>query len=135
MKEPEFSVEHLGLASRDPVALANWYVRILDGALELTTDTTPPACFVRLPGGFLLEIYAGERGLPDTAQNRLHGWRHLALRVRSIEAARRVLEARGVVITEEVKPAGGGGRVLFFTDLEGNLLHLVERPTGGSFQP
>jgi hypothetical protein len=33
-----------------------------------------------------------------------------------------------VQFTEEARPAAGGGRVLFFEDLEGNLLHLVERP-------
>jgi hypothetical protein len=32
-----------------------------------------------------------------------------------------------VEFTEDLKPAGGGGRVLFFQDPEGNLLHLVER--------
>ena len=29
--------------------------------------------------------------------------------------------------TEEIHPAAGGGRVLFFADGEGNLLHFVER--------
>jgi predicted enzyme related to lactoylglutathione lyase len=38
------------------------------------------------------------------------------------------LEKRGVNFTEEIRPAGGGGRVVFFKDGEGNLLHLVERP-------
>jgi len=38
------------------------------------------------------------------------------------------LEARGVKFVETVKPAAGGGRVLFFKDHEGNLLHLVDRP-------
>ena len=33
----------------------------------------------------------------------------------------------------KIKPAGGGGRVLFLADGEGNLLHLVERP--GGFDP
>ena len=37
------------------------------------------------------------------------------------------LEKRGVRFTDPIKPAGGGGRVLFFSDVEGNLLHLVER--------
>jgi predicted enzyme related to lactoylglutathione lyase len=52
------------------------------------------------------------------------------LRVDSIETTRAQLSARGVSFTEEIKPAGGGGRVLFFKDEEGNLLHLVERPAG-----
>jgi len=38
------------------------------------------------------------------------------------------LSRRGVKFEEPIKPAGGGGRVLFFKDGEGNLLHLVERP-------
>ena len=29
---------------------------------------------------------------------------------------------------DPVKPAGGGGSILFFRDGEDNLLHLVERP-------
>jgi predicted enzyme related to lactoylglutathione lyase len=49
--------------------------------------------------------------------------------VTSIEAAKSELEKRGVTFTEPIKPAGGGGRVLFFQDPEGNLLHFVERST------
>jgi predicted enzyme related to lactoylglutathione lyase len=37
-------------------------------------------------------------------------------------------------LEEPVKPAGGGGRVLFFSDPEGNLFHLVERPVGWKAQ-
>jgi predicted enzyme related to lactoylglutathione lyase len=44
------------------------------------------------------------------------------------------LERRGLEFTEEIKPAGGGGRVLFFQDLEGNLLHLVERTADSSLR-
>jgi predicted enzyme related to lactoylglutathione lyase len=47
--------------------------------------------------------------------------------VNSIEKAWARLTKRGVDFSEPVKPAGGGGRVLFFRDAEGNLLHLVER--------
>jgi hypothetical protein len=34
----------------------------------------------------------------------------------------------GVTFHEKINPAAGGGKVLFFEDIEGNLLHLVERP-------
>jgi hypothetical protein len=43
------------------------------------------------------------------------------------------LEGRGLKFTDGIKPAGGRGGVLFFQDLEGNLLHLVERPANSSF--
>ena len=60
--------------------------------------------------------------------NKLAGFRHLALRVDSIATAKAELEKRGVAFTEEIRPAAGGGKVLFFEDAEGNLLHFVERP-------
>jgi catechol 2,3-dioxygenase-like lactoylglutathione lyase family enzyme len=122
------SVEHLGLAARDPAALRGWYVRVL-GAREIFHNReTPPAFLLALPAGPMLEIYAADSANADTRNNQLAGWRHLALRVDSIESTRAELTSRGVAFDEPVKPAGGGGRVLFFRDPEGNLLHLVERP-------
>ena len=122
-----FSVEHLGLPARDPRALRDWYVRMLGARLVFSNDQTPPAFFLALPGGILIEIYGGGFSLPVTSDNKLNGWRHVALRVDSVAAAKTELEQRGLKFTEEAKPAGGGGRVLFFQDPEGNLLHLVER--------
>ncbi len=122
------SVEHLGLAARDPVALRHWYVRVLGARERFRNRETPPTFLLALPAGPMLEIYPAGSAHPDTRNNQLAGWRHLALRVDSIESARAELVSRGVAFDEPVKPAGGGGRVLFFRDPEGNLLHLVERP-------
>jgi catechol 2,3-dioxygenase-like lactoylglutathione lyase family enzyme len=129
----EFRVEHIGLAAKDPVSLKDWYVRALGAELVFADGKTPPAFFLRLPGGVLLEIYASQSASTLTADNTVAGWRHLALHVASLETARQQLESRGVAFMDPVKPAGGGGRVLFFRDGEGNLLHLIERPTGSVF--
>ena len=128
-----FSVEHLGLAARDTVALKDWYLRVLGARVVFNNGQTPPAFFIALPGGAMLEIYEGDFALKETSDNALHGWRHLALRVDSIESAKAELEKRGVKFDQPVKPAGGGGRVLFFRDAEDNLLHLVERPADSVF--
>ena len=125
--QTEFSVEHIGLAAQDPTALKDWYVRSLGARVVFTNGETPPAWFIELPGGVWLEIYQGNYGVKEISDNKLQGWRHLALTVESIEHARHDLQSRGVSITEQIKPAGGGGRVLFFQDPDGNLLHLVER--------
>jgi glyoxylase I family protein len=125
-----FSVEHLGLAARNSPSLRDWYVNTLDAEVIFANDQNPPAFLLRLPGGAVLEIYPAYRTIEDVSDNRLGGWRHIALRVDSIEKTRTHLSSRGVNFTEEIKPAGGGGRVLFFKDEEGNLLHLVERPAG-----
>lgn len=123
----KFRLEHIGLPARDPVALKDWYVNALGAEVAFSNGQVPPMFLLRLAGGMMIEIYAGESALAETANNKLNGWRHVALRVESLEAAKAELERRGVKIVEEIKPAGGGGRVLFFPDAEGNLLHLVER--------
>lgn len=110
------------------MALKDWYARVLGARVVFSNDQTPPAFLLALPGQIMLEIYGGDFSLPETGNNKLNGWRHVALRVDSLVAAKAELEQRGVQFTEEIKPAGGGGWVLFFQDPEGNLLHLVERP-------
>ncbi len=131
---PQYSLEHLGLAAQDTTALKNWYERVFGARVIYTSAQVPIAYFVELPGGALIEIYQGNYSVQQTADNTLHGWRHIALRVESIDAAKIELEGKSVRFTENMKPAGGGGRVLFFQDPEGNLLHLVERPNDSIFR-
>jgi ATP-dependent Clp protease ATP-binding subunit ClpA len=131
---PTFSLEHIGLPALDPTALKDWYISVLDAKLVFENGQTPPAYFLKLPGGVMLEIYQAEASPAETANNGLAGWRHLALRVEAIEPARDALEKKGVQFPDPIKPAGGGGRVLFFRDPAQNLLHLVERPSGSLFR-
>ena len=129
-----FSIEHVGLPARDPAALRDWYLAML-GAECLAPAGAAPPFFVRLAGSpLMLEIYLATGPSTATADNGLAGWRHLALRVDSLDAARQELEARGVKFPDSIKPAAGGGRVLFFQDLEGNLLHLLERPVDSAIR-
>jgi len=121
-------IEHLGFAASDPASLADWYVRVLGGRQVWTNGATPPALFIELPGGLILEIYASASQSPETIANHMAGFRHLALRVDDLDEAKAELSTRGVEFVEPIKPAGGGGRVQFFKDPEGNLLHLVDRP-------
>lgn len=124
---PKFSLEHIGLAAQDTTALKDWYERTLGARMVFCNGEPPPAYFMELPGGVWIEIYPAGFGVKEVADNKLQGWRHLALSVESIEDAKRELEGRGVAFSQPIKPAGGGGRVLFFQDPDGNLLHLVER--------
>jgi glyoxylase I family protein len=122
-----FSIEHIAVPATDPVALKNWYVRVLGARVVWDKGESPPAFLIAL-GGAWLEIYEAEKDFTGRNNNNLAGWRHVALRVDSLDTAKAELERGGVSFTEKIKPAGGGGRVLFFEDGEGNLLHLVERP-------
>jgi catechol 2,3-dioxygenase-like lactoylglutathione lyase family enzyme len=126
-----FSLEHIGFLARDPETLKNWYVRTLGATVAFANNAKPSSYLVRLPGGVMLEIGQATSFENDAANNTVTGFRHLALRVDNIESARDLLEKKGVHFTETIKPAGGGGRVLYFPDAEGNLLHLVERSGEG----
>jgi glyoxylase I family protein len=121
------SVEHLAIVAKDPVALKNWYERVLGAREVFNNGQNPPTCLISL-GNVWFEIYASDKSLPDTANNKLAGFRHLALRVDSLDAAKSELEKRGVKFNEAERAAAGSGRILFFEDCEGNLLHFVERP-------
>ena len=122
------SVEHIAIPAANPVSLKHWYERVLGAREVFNNGQNPPTLLLALPGGGWFEIYAAEKPLPERGNNQLAGFRHVALRVPSLDAAKAELEKRGVNFTEPVRPAAGGGRVLFFEDGEGNLLHLVERP-------
>src|SRR5262245_30251353 len=115
-----FRPEHLGLAASDANALKDWYMRVLGARVVMQLGSSPPAYLLDL-GGIWVEIYSAE-STAGTLGNRVAGWRHLALRVENIDAARAYLSASGIPFPEPVKPAGGAGRILFFSDPEGNLL-------------
>ena len=120
------SVEHIAIVAKDPAALKAWYLRVLGAREVFDNGQTPLTCLLSL-GNVWFEIYAADKSLPDTANNKLAGFRHLALRVDSLDAAKAELEKRGVKFNEAERAAAGGGRIIFFEDGEGNLLHLVER--------
>ena len=125
------SIEHIAIPTPDPVGLKTWYERVLGAREIFNNGQQPPTFLIGLPGGGWFEIYAAD-GVPENRRNnKLAGFRHIALRVDSIATARAELEKRGVKFTEPERPAAGGGKVQFFEDCEGNLLHLVERPPGG----
>jgi glyoxylase I family protein len=121
------SVEHIAIPATNPAALKNWYERVLGAREVFNNGQNPPTCLISL-GSVWFEIYQADTPLAERVNNKLAGFRHLALRVDSLDTAKVELEKRGVNFTEEPRPAAGGGRVLFFADLEGNLLHFVERP-------
>ena len=126
------AVEHIAIPATNPAALRHWYdTRPRREARSSTTARIRRRCLIALPGGGWFEIYPPRR----------RRWRSAATTSWPVSgilpcaclrstAAKTELEKRGVKFTEEIRPAAGGGQVLFFEDGEGNLLHFVERPAG-----
>ena len=67
----------------------------------------------------------GERAAESLKQP---GIRHLALAVDDFDAGYAKLQSAGVKFLDEPVNAKGN-RVVFFTDPDGNILHLIQRET------
>lgn len=115
-------LEHTALASPNPRALAQWYVDHLEFVINFEYDGN---YFVRARNGALLEIIPsiGDRG-PQTLKD--PGIRHLAVEVEDFDAGLKELRAKNVNIIGEPFE-NKGNRLVFFTDLDGNYLHLIMR--------
>ena len=114
--------EHTAIASPSPEKLAQWYVDYLGFVINFIYDGN---YFVKAPNGTMLEIIPSE-GERSPAKMKDPGLRHLAVAVDDFDAAHEVLKSKAVkFVTEpyEVK----GNRLVFFLDLDGNLLHLIHR--------
>jgi glyoxylase I family protein len=120
-------IEHTGIASSDPTKLAHWYVEHLDFIVNYTSSKSRN-CFLKAPDGTMIEIIEANDGpqpLPDRAAP---GLRHLAIAVTDFDAAYLRLKNKGVNFL--AGPATSGGvTTAFFTDCDGNILHLLKRET------
>ena len=108
----KISVDHIGIPAADPVALKNWYEHALGTRTIWDSGEIPPAYLVAFSGGGWLEIYAAKERQSAPENNNLQGFRHLALRVDSLEAATAEATRRGVVFTKEPGPAAGACNTL-----------------------
>ena len=115
-------LEHTAIASPDPQKLAQWYVDTLEFTINFVYDGN---YFVKGANGSLIEIVPsrGGRGPNDFKDP---GIRHLAIAVDDFEAALGALVRSGVKLLGE-PVHNQGNHLLFFSDLDGNILHLIAR--------
>lgn len=116
-------LEHTAIASPNPRQLAEWYVDVLGFRINHTYDGN---YFIRAANGTMIEIIPAE-GERRPEKMKDPGIRHLAIDVDDFDAAHDELKRRGVhFYTEPLN--NGGNRLVFFADLDGNILHLITRP-------
>jgi glyoxylase I family protein len=116
-------LEHTAIASPSPAKLAQWYVDHLGFRINFEYDGN---YFVRAANGAMLEIIPSE-GARAEQKMRDEGIRHLAIEVTDFDAAHAALKAQGVNFTGQPY-VNQGNRLVFFTDCDGNFLHLIQRP-------
>ncbi len=115
-------LEHTAIASPSPAKLAQWYVDHLGFRINFEYDGN---YFVRAANGAMLEIIPSEGARADQKM-RDEGIRHLAIQVTDFDAAHAALQAQGVNFTGQPY-VNQGNRLVFFTDCDGNFVHLIQR--------
>jgi glyoxylase I family protein len=120
-------IEHTAIATPDPMRLARWYVDHLDFAINWQPPNTSTV-FVKAPDGTMLELVESATGLHGVPAMREPGLRHLAILVTDFDGMCRRLEAAGVKFLTAPEKAHGNS-LAFFTDCDGNILHLLHRET------
>jgi glyoxylase I family protein len=118
-------LEHTAIASENPEKLAQWYVENLGFHINYSYSGN---FFVRAPNGSMLELIPADSPMkPQRPENfKNPGIRHLAIAVDDFDAALSQLKARSVQFLGEPFN-NSGNRLVFFTDGDGNILHLIQR--------
>jgi glyoxylase I family protein len=115
-------LEHTAIASPAPEKLANWYVEHLGFHINFSYAGN---YFVKAENGSMLEIIPSEG---DRAPQKMRdpGIRHLAILVEDFDAAHAHLKKAKVEFLGEPYETQGN-RLVFFSDGDGNILHLIHR--------
>lgn len=120
-------IEHTAIASPDPERLAQWYVDHLNFRINYKSNNSRTR-FVKASDGTMIEIIESKGPAAPTAGMRDSGIRHMAIAVEGFDAEYQRLKQLGVQFLTEPQTTGGNS-VVFFTDCDGNILHLLERET------
>ena len=127
-------IEHVAIAARDPEALAAWYGKNLGFSVRITFDNgadKPKTYMIALDNREpYIEIIPADRTQPlHERANNDPGISHLAICVSDFDAALKSLVAAGARREGDERKAPYESRVQFFRDPEGNLFHLLFRPS------
>lgn len=115
-------IEHFAIASPNPKRLAEWYVATLE--FEIAFEYAGNY-FVGAQNGGLIEIIPSEGDRPDN-KIKTPGLRHIAITVEDFDAGYQELRKQDVIFLGEPYEAQGN-RLVFFTDPDGNVVHLIHR--------
>lgn len=115
-------LEHTAIASPNPQQLAEWYAAHLGFHINYEYAGN---YFVKAKDGSMLEIIPSE-GERVPQGMKAPGIRHLAIKVDNFDTAHQELKSKNVQFLGE--PFNNqGNRLVFFSDGDGNIVHLIER--------
>lgn len=120
-------IEHVAIASPDPLRLARWYVEHLDFNINYQSAHSKTV-FIKAADGSMVEIIESAPNTTPAEGMNAAGLRHVALTVADFPAVYARLKEEGVRFLTDAQTTNGNS-LAFFTDPDGNILHLLHRET------
>jgi glyoxylase I family protein len=120
-------IEHVAIASPDPLRLALWYVEHLDFVINYQSAHSQTV-FIKAADGSMIEIIESAPDTVPAAGMNPAGLRHLALTVANFPGTYARLKEKGARFLTDAQTTNGNS-LAFFTDPDGNILHLLHRET------
>ena len=120
-------IEHVAIASPDPLRLALWYVEHLDFVINYQPASSKTV-FIKAADGSMIEIIESAPDTVPAAGMNPAGLRHLALTVADFPDVYARLKGKGVRFLTDALTTNGNS-LAFFADPDGNILHLLHRET------
>jgi glyoxylase I family protein len=116
-------MEHVAMASPNPLALAQWHLDYL--AFRIIYEYSGNY-FIKAPNGAVLEIIPAQG---DRLESKMFdpGLRHIAIAVKDFDAPYTSRLSSNLRFLGEPYSTPQGHRLGFFSDSEGNILHLIQR--------
>lgn len=120
-------IEHFGIYSPDPKALADWYIHTLGFRVVRTLEKEgrPPIFFLAASGGGEIEILPTDQPHVERTLNQ-GGFSHIGLIVDDFDAVAAKLNERGVQLAG-VRATSNGWKIGYAEDLDGNTVEFVRR--------
>lgn len=121
-------IEHFGICAMNTDALKDWYVKLFGFKVVYENNKSPKTYFLAVNDGSMIEIYPANES-SGSYNNKVQGHRHIALIPENFDEVCKALDENNVEIIEKAAVSATGVKTIFFKDIEGNVLHLIDRPT------
>lgn len=121
------SLEHVGICAKDTTLLKDWYVKLFGFEVVYDNKKERPTYFLALEDKSMIEIYSAD-GETISVNNKFQGIRHLSFGTDNIEKEYDNLKENDIEIIEDLKQNAKGIKTVFFKDIEGNIIHFIQRP-------
>lgn len=120
------SLEHVGICAADTIKLKDWYIKIFGMKVVYENKKQQPTFILGFENNIALEIFPADE-ISIQPGKKHQGIRHLAFYSDNIEEMYDYLKNNNVNIIGEINVSSSGAKSLFFTDIEGNIIHLICR--------